>query len=151
MLIIIILGGVLPKWLDIVWHQLSICSTPLAWGLHWLGCSLTTWLMVHHVDEVSLQKYEACEHTSIDSVLHLLISSHFAKSCRLTAAVGVIARRLYNLRRQKNLTSLCRYVCVLYWLRNIQFLTYFLLASYPSEMIASRSLIPRSHGAWEQD
>jgi len=80
--------------------------------------------MVHHVDEVSLQKYEACEHTSIDSVLHLLISSHFAKSCRLTAAVGVIAvrhylhhlRRLYNLRRQKNSTSMCRYVCVLYWL-----------------------------------
>ena len=57
-------------------------------------------------DEVSLQKCEPCVCTLVESVLHLLISSHIAKSCWVTAAVGaiVVTRYLHLLRRRYKLT-----------------------------------------------
>lgn len=57
-------------------------------------------------DDMSLKKCEPCVCTLVESVLHLLISSHFPKSCWVTAAVGaiVVTRYLHLLRRRYKLT-----------------------------------------------
>lgn len=65
-------------------------------------------------DEVSLQKCEPCVRTLVESVVHVLISSHIAKSCWVTAAVGAIVvtcylhllRRHYKLTRKKSVPLL---------------------------------------------